>query len=188
MNQLSYQIGSSVFSNDHEVRVLIDGDDVLGPDYLGLDPVDFLEFVKPDKVGLMLVGRCDCGCIGCCDVFADVTLADHQVTWKLSGQTYQFEISAYKSTLSAIAFDHSWEDINRRVERILTERIQIDDRWAKDDVHFNWVSTRCSRHQLTYSFTISGEQVTFATGWDSQTEADAIAAHDRLFLKKFTKK
>jgi len=185
LNELSYKIEPSEFSNDHEVRLLVDGDDVLGPDQLGLDPIDFLAFVRPDMAGRVLVGRCDCGCIGCSDIFAEVQLADHHAIWQLSGRTYHFEVASYKSTLTDIASDHSWEDIGRRVERILTERIRVDDRWVTEDTHFDWVSTRCSRHQLTYSFTIAGQQVTFVTGWDAQTEADAIAAHDRLFFERF---
>ena len=159
MNSLAYKIEPAEFSNDHQVRLLVDGADVLGTDYLGLDPIDFMRIVGPETAGSVLVGRCDCGCIGCDDVAAQVKLDDHEVTWLLRGKTYRFEIAAYKSTLGGVASDHAWEDIGRRVERILTERVHADTR-------FDWVSTRCSRHQLTYSFTIDGQQITFSTGWD----------------------
>ncbi|MEP4038540.1 hypothetical protein [Pseudophaeobacter sp.] len=185
MNHLTYKIGPAECSNDHEVRLLVDGADVLGADHLGLDPIEFFRFVRPDMAGRVLVGRCGCGCIGCSDVFAEVTIADRHARWQLFNMTYHFEIAAYRSTLAGVASDHSWEDIGRRVERILTERIRDDNRWATEDTHFDWVSTRCSRHQLTYSFSIGGQQVTFATGWDGQTETDAIAAHDRLFFERF---
>ena len=135
--------------------------------------------------GRVLVGRCDCGCIGCSDVFAEVQFVEHQVVWQLSDKTYLFEIAPYKSTLIEAASDHSWEDIGRRVERILSERVRVDDRWVTEDTHFDWVSTRCSPNQLTYSFTTAGQQATFSTGWDAETEADAIMAHDRLFFEKF---
>jgi len=187
LNQLSYKIEPSEFSNDHEVRLLVDGEDILGPEQLGLDPIDFLQFVRPDISGRVLVGRCDCGCIGCSDLFAEVQFVDHHVVWQLSGRTYQFEVTSYKSTLTDVASDQSWEDIGRRVERILSERVRIDDRLGTEATHFDWVSTRCSPHQLTYSFSTAGQQVTFSTGWDAKTEADAIAAHDRLFLERFSK-
>jgi len=186
LNRLTYKIEPAEFSNDHQVRLLINGVDVLGANHLGLDPIDFLRVVGPEMSGSVLVGRCDCGCIGCGDLAAQVILGDYEVTWLLLGKTYRFEIEAYKLMLGGLASDHAWEDIGRRVERILTERVHADTRWVTKDTRFDWVSTRCSRHQLTYSFTIDGEQVTFSTGWDGQTEESAISANNRVLFERFS--
>ena len=147
--------------------------------------MDFIRFVRPEFSGDVLVGRCDCGCIGCDEVRAKVRIEERSVIWSLLGKVYHFEIDAYIATLGNLASDHSWEDIGRRVERILTERVQKDTRWVREQTQFDWVSTRCSRNQLTYSFTIDGQQVTFSTGWGGQTEEDAIAAQSRLFHDRF---
>ena len=186
MNKLSYKIAPSEFSNDHQVRLLVDESDILGDEQLGLDPIDFSRFVGSETSGNVLIGRCDCGCIGCDDIAAQVTIGDHTVTWFLLGKTYHFDRGAYETTIGGIVFDHSWEDIGRRVERILTERIHADTRWVKGHTRFDWVSTRCSRHQLTYSFTINGQQITFSTGWDGQTEDSAIDANKRILYERFS--
>lgn len=185
LNQLNYQIVHSPCSNDHQVRLIVDGTDILGEKRLGLDPLDFDRFVQPESSGDVLVGRCDCGCIGCDDVKANVQFEERSVIWSLLGKVYHFEIGAYTTIFRNLTSDHSWEDIGRRVERILTERVQADTRWVRDQTQFDWVSTRCSRNKLTYSFTIDGQQTTFSTGWDGQTEDDAIAANGRLLHERF---
>ncbi|MCD9149884.1 hypothetical protein [Pseudophaeobacter flagellatus] len=186
MNTLTYKVKPSESSNDHEVRLLVDGADVLGDAYLGLDPVDFRRSVGPETSDSVLVGRCQCGCVGCDDVAAQVTFGDHEVTWLLLGKTYRFAIDAYKSILEGFASDHTWEDIGRRVERILTERVRSDARWVAKNTRFDWVSTRCSQRQLTYSFTIDGQQITFSTGWDGQTEESAIVANSRVLFERYS--
>lgn len=185
LNQLDYQIVPSPDSNDHEVRLIVDGVDILGDTRLGLDPLDFIRRVHSDASGNVVVGRCACGCIGCDDVIAKVRFDELSVQWGLLGNAYRFESNAYKTTLKEIAVDHSWEDIGRRVERLITETVEADQRWRGRKLDFDWVSTRCSRHQLTYSFRRNREQVIFSTGWDGSTEHDALAAHNRLFHEKF---
>lgn len=185
LNQLDYQVMPSPDSNDHEVRLIVDGVDILGDTRLGLDPLDFMRFVRSDASGDVLVGRCACGCIGCDDVTAKVKFDDLTVQWHLLGHTYYFECNAYKDTLSEVVADHSWEDVGRRVERLITEHVEADQRWRDGQSNFDWVSTRCSSHQLTYSFTRNGEQIIFSTGWDGRTEQDALTAHSRLFHEKF---
>lgn len=185
LNRLDYEILPSPETNDHEVRLIVDSVDILGETRLGLDPLDFVRFIHPETSGDVLVGRCACGCIGCDDVTAKVRFDDLSVQWHLLGNVYHFENNAYKATLNEIATDHSWEDIGRRVERLITKIIGADRRWQDGQRSFDWVSTRCSSHQLTYSFTQNGEQVIFSTGWDSSTEQDALTAHNRLFHEKF---
>jgi hypothetical protein len=186
LNKLSYKIEPSEFSNDHQVRLFVDESDILGDEQLGLDPIDFSRFVKSDNSGNVLLGRCDCGCIGCDDVVAQVTIGDQTVTWVLLGKTFYFDRDAYESAVGGIALDHSWEDTGRRVERILTEQIHADARWVNDHTRFDWVSTRISGSQLTYSFTIDGQQITFSTGWDGKTEDSAIDANRRVLYERFS--
>jgi hypothetical protein len=188
LNQLDYQILLSPDSNDHEVRLIVDGVDILGDTQLGLDPLDFIRQVHSDASGNVVVGRCVCGCIGCDDVIAKVRFDELYVQWDLLGNAYRFESNAYRTTLKEIAVDHSWEDIGRRVERLVTAYVKADQRWRDGQSNFDWVSTRCSSHQLTYSFTRNGAQIIFSTGWDGRTEQDALTAHNRLFHEKFGSK
>jgi hypothetical protein len=41
VNKLSFKILPSPSTNDHELRILIDDQDFLGKDYLGIDPPSF---------------------------------------------------------------------------------------------------------------------------------------------------
>lgn len=44
MNSLSFEILANPDTNEHQLRILIDGEDILSRDFLGLDPASF--FVK----------------------------------------------------------------------------------------------------------------------------------------------
>jgi len=185
MNKLSFQIQKAEFSNDHEVHPIVDGRDIIGDDYLGLDPPDLVRELTPSAYGSILIGRCECGCIGCDDVFVDVSSNTKNVTWSTKGKAFEFRISDYSTALKALADDHSWEDVGRRVERLIAERVRMDKRWASDGTRFDWVSTRVAPFQLTYSFTTNGEQRLFETGWDGCDEGNAMRAHSRLFHERF---
>lgn len=52
-------------TNDSEVRILIDDNDFLGNDYLGLDPPVFFDQQTFFQAGELMIGRCTCGCEGC---------------------------------------------------------------------------------------------------------------------------
>src|SRR5689334_21136408 len=122
MNVLSLNIIPSPISNDHQVRLLIDNEDWLGDEFLGVDPTDFFD-QKSFVEGLLLVGRCDCGVLGCENVLIDVTSTNDTVHWKVrSGQEradLEFALDAYSEMLERARNDFSWEDANRRTERVI---------------------------------------------------------------------
>jgi hypothetical protein len=72
VNTLTFEISPSPSSNDHQVRIRIDGEDWLGGDYLGVDPPRFFAQATLESGGRVLVGRCGCGCEGCDDVHVDM--------------------------------------------------------------------------------------------------------------------
>ena len=131
MNSLAFQFGDSPDSNDHEVRPLVDGVDILklnGADSLGIDPPEFFRQSALLQGGRLLIGRCSCGVMGCDDVYASVVKADGSVTWELSGNLkYKFDPSNYSATIGAAATSTDWESIERTAERIVG--------WRKRAIH-----------------------------------------------------
>lgn len=169
MNKLSFKILPSPETNDHEIRVLIDGEDFLGNDYLGLDPPSFFNQNNLDKNGELIAGRCSCGEEGCCDFIITVTLNDKTVSWtNNNGLNLLFDKGDYNSTINDVKNDHSWEDIKRKVERLTTDILKHSQ--TKDNYHFNWASARIKDKQITLSYSKNGDQKLFDIGWDGQSE------------------
>lgn len=83
MNTIAFKILPALESNDHEVRILTDGNDLLGEDYLGLDPPAFFGQSNFFVTGELMIGRCTCGCEGCSDYPVTVSIDNNLIT----GQT-----------------------------------------------------------------------------------------------------
>src|SRR6476659_3666038 len=81
MNKISFNILSCPESNDHEMRIIIDNEDFLGIDYLGIDPHVFFSRDNFDKNGELMIGRCTCGCEGCSDYPVTVSINDSTISW-----------------------------------------------------------------------------------------------------------
>ncbi len=79
MNVISLNIFPSAESNDHQVRILIDGNDVLGNAYLGIDPPIFFALPNLCCNGQLLIGRRTCGCCG--NFLVDVRVSKYKVIW-----------------------------------------------------------------------------------------------------------
>ena len=93
MNKLSFNILPSPESNDHEIRILINDEDFLGRDYLGLDPPSFFSQYNLDKNGEVMIGRCTCGVEGCGDYSVTVVVNHDNVLWtNNNGLNLIFEI------------------------------------------------------------------------------------------------
>jgi hypothetical protein len=108
MNTLSFQILVSKETNDHQVRILIDGMDILGKDYLGIDPPMFFEQAGLLETGEILIGRCICGEIECGDYPVDVNKVDGKIIWSdNNGLHLEFDKESYLNTVSIAKTDHS---------------------------------------------------------------------------------
>jgi hypothetical protein len=79
MNTLDFEITPSPYSNDHQIRFFVDGEDWLSDNYLGIDPPEFFAKNNLQSDGQLLMGRCDCGCIGCDDYLVNVERSDSKV-------------------------------------------------------------------------------------------------------------
>ena len=159
----------------------MDNEDLLGEDYLGLDPVSF--FRKDFNMnGEIMIGRCTCGVEGCADYPVSIGINENSVSWKNSdGLNLLFEKSAYQASINAAKSDHSWEDIKRRIERLISD--MLTQTTTKDGYKFDWASARIKDNQIELSYSKDHHQKLFSLDWDGQTESNAIASAEQ-FLKK----
>lgn len=183
MNTLTFEINPSPTSNDHEVRILVDGEDWLGDDYLGIDPPHFFAQQSLTSTGELLVGRCACGCEGCDDVWVDMSRNDHEVLWRnAKGLRLHFDRQEYDKLIASAREDFSWEDTNRTAERLVSRLfvgVSIDNGYTLD-----WASARCLAGMMTLSFSKSGTQKLFEFGWDGRSAKDALAGAKRFYKAK----
>ena len=64
---------------DHQARIIVDGQDWLGTETIGLDPPDLDEQLS--QKDQMIVGRCPCGEMGCGDLVVEVQRTDKTIRW-----------------------------------------------------------------------------------------------------------
>lgn len=180
MNQLSFIILPSPETNDHEIRILIDGEDILGKDFLGLDPPVFFNQDNLTKGGYMLIGRCTCGEAGCGSYGVTVELDQDKVFWNDDcGLNLVFNKQAYVSTVESVRNDHSWEDIKRRVERLATDILKKSQ--TKEGYFFDWASARIGENIITLSYRKDGFQKLFEIAWDGRSD-NKVEENARKFL------
>jgi hypothetical protein len=181
MNKISFKILPSPETNDHEIRILIDNEDFLGDDFLGLDPPSFFSQDNFDKNGALMVGRCTCGVEGCCDYPVTVVVNKDTILWtNNNGLNLSFDKQEYVRSINAAKNDYSWEDIKRKVER-LTMNVLKNSR-TKDNYIFNWASARINDRQITLSYSKNGDQKLFDIAWDGHSEANIEENAKQFFI------
>ena len=183
MNSLAFEIKPSPSSNDHEVRIRIDGGDWLGEDYMGLDPPRLFAQGSLTEGGRLLIGRCECGCEGCDDVCVEVMRDGGEVVWtSTNGAHLHFDKREYDGVVAAARNDRSWEDANRTAERLVDgvfADVMLDDGYG-----FDWASARITEGVMTLSFTKSGTQKLLEFSWDGKTPDEALAGAKRLYRER----
>ncbi len=179
MNTLAFEILPSESSNDHQARIWVDGEDWLGLDYLGIDPPHFFSQAALTSGGKMLVGRCDCGCEGCCDYLVDAIVDGDRVRWiNSTGLNLCFNRIDYCEVVSSAARDFRWEDVRRTAERLvhgIFEGVSLDEGYS-----FDWASARIRDRVITLSFSKGGSQKTFEFAWDGSSPQDALERAKRF--------
>lgn len=181
MNKISFNILPSPESHDHEIRILIDNEDFLGSDYLGLDPPAFFSQENFDKNGELMIGRCTCGCEGCSDYPITVIASEDTISWtNNNGLNLVFDKQDYNRSIETAKNDYSWEDIKRKVERLTTNILKHSR--TKDNYNFNWASARIKDNQITLSYSKNGDQKLFDIVWDGQTETN-VEHNAKQFFK-----
>jgi hypothetical protein len=175
MNKLSIQFSPCPETNDHEASIIVDGNDWLGNEYMGLDPPKLFRQKTLLTGGETLIGRCNCGCEGCDDFFIDVIVDENEVKWKSpKGYVLSFDRIEYESEILTKRDDHSWEDNNRTAERLVD--FVFDSFVRPDGYIFDWSSARIGKGKITLSFSSDSQQKLIEFGWNPE---DPISAEKR---------
>ena len=185
------EVRSSPETNDHEVRLLADGEDLIqyfSPDMMGLDPSDLLVEPCPLRVEndshTTMIGRCHCGVVGCGSVAVKIRRDHDQVVWQAlhSDAKVQFRASQYQAEIERALGDSSWETPERTAARLIAKTV---DRKAleKNGFLFDWASGLCAEGFMTVSLTLKlgPYQVLVNLPWDGK-EVDHIVARFKLQL------
>ena len=179
MHTIRFEISPSEDSNDHQVRIMIDHSDFLGGDYLGIDPPRFFAQGNLFEAGDLLIGRCTCGCEGCGDYPVFVSVNSNTITWSnLSGLKLEFDRAEYNKAIQTAKNDQSWEDKNRRVERVVSDLLRQTT--TKDGYGFDWASARIKENCIMLSYSKNRDQKVFEIEWDGASAASGVIHAEKL--------
>jgi hypothetical protein len=179
MNQIDFSVLESPSSNDHEVRILIDGQDWLDDQDSGVDPPDFFARANAQENGCLLVGRCGCGCEGCSDTWVDVTWEPNTVHWKNhKGLHLTFDRNQYTSAISQASNDTSWENAQRTAERLINALLA--GLVIEDGFIFHWASARIRPEVVELCFINQGASKMFEMSWNQDEPATALESAKRF--------
>jgi len=167
-------------TNDHEVRLLGDGEELIDRFWdgmIGLDPNDILLEpcpIEPSAAGRKAtVARCDCGVIGCGSVEVIVRSDGDKVLWVEGDRMLRFPAAAYEAEINRAQRDTSWETLERTAARLVREQVDRD-LLARNGLSFEWASGRASNGRFTVSLRLDPgpHQVLVSVPWSSETAED----------------
>ena len=183
MNTLKFKIEPSPSSNDHQVRLVVDGEDWIGDGNLGIDPPEFFGQPALLQGGNLLVAMCDCGCVGCDDITVEVARKDPGIVWTIrEGVFLFFAARDYDQAVKSAMADFSWEDEKRTAERLVSRLFA--DCEIDDGFRFDWASARIGHGKITLSFSREGQQKTFELGWDGKDPKSALPGAERFKIER----
>jgi hypothetical protein len=186
MNQLGFIFRKTAGEHcgDHEIRVQVDGKDLLDDvddEMLGLDPPDFFELAKTQNEGELIVGRCSCGVLECGSASVSVIRAGEEVAWQVPDRygapkyTLVFNSTDYDRAFELAAQDKGWETIERTAERLIS---QLDFAVAKRyGLTFKSAYARDGDNTVRLYFVKAPENsLSFvAVPWNHESPLDALA-------------
>ncbi len=181
MNEIAFTIRPSEETNDHEVRIIVDGRDIIEQidrEMLGIDPPEFFEYSTLLGSGELTIARCGCGVIGCGDATVNVMRDKTTVTWDhFNPQTggvdsLTFSRSQYDSAVADAMNNHDWETTERTAERLIGD---IDfSHLQEHGLAFSWASGRIDAQSISISLNLNSQyQVLVHLPWN---HADAESA------------
>lgn len=186
MARLRIEVRSSPETNDHQVCLFADEQNVfdrLAKKAIGLDPDDLLtepcRLLPGDPAEACLIGRCECGVVGCDDVRIRIAEAGQVVIWSGLDRrfgTLQFEAAAYRLEVARALADHGWETPDRTAARRISETV---DRaiLAAQGLRFSWASGRVASSTFTVSLQLDPGpyQVLVHLAWDGSGAPQPLA-------------
>jgi hypothetical protein len=157
---LRLEVTPSPDTNDHQVRILVDGEDLIAarwPDMIGLDPDALLVAPSPLRPGGghdATIARCSCGIAGCGSQEARILVDGERVLWRLAeSDELAFDGSAYRREIERAERDTGWEPADRTAARLVREG--VDRRaLAAHGLAYGWASARLDRDRFTVSLTL----------------------------------
>jgi hypothetical protein len=157
--RLKILVRQSHRTNDHEVVLLGDDQDLVArfdATAMGLDPDDLLVEPCPlvsRETSECLVGRCNCGVLGCGDARVRIAVNNDVVSWSAvyARQTpVYFDLEPYQKEIARALSDHSWETPDRAVARLVARGVDRE-LLARSGLNFAWASGRSARGRMTVS-------------------------------------
>ena len=177
MNTLAFEIRPSPDTPDHEVRVRVDGRDLLDGVHIGVDPPEFFGQFAGGGANRLVIGRCACGLMGCDDTIVLVERGAYDVIWRAQ-EEFRFDRAHYEDAVRGAANDFSWEDAKRRAERLVGGILR--GARTPDGFAFEWASARIAPLTIGLGFTKGGERKMLKFGWDGATDTSAIQGAKHL--------
>lgn len=177
MNKLNLNIEPSFESHDFQVRIIIDRNDIF-PELLGLDPIDFFKQNFRKSNSEIIIARCECGVIGCCDTTAKIELDKTSIIWEISNSTtYRFNIAEYTACINETKKDKTWETVERKMERKIGSEF-INYKYL-NEYKLDWVSLRNTDNKIKISFSKPNpkgytDQEIFKIEWNGINQEEAI--------------
>lgn len=181
---LALRIRPSPGTNDHEVCILGDGEDLLARywnETMGLDPDDLL--IEPSLLRATpephsaTIARCKCGVIECGSEAVEVRLDGEMVSWTSGDRTFLFPAGQYEAEVRRAERDTSWETPDRSAARLVRDAV---DRAAlsRHGLRFQWASGRVEPGKFTVSLVLEPGpyQVLVAVPVDQQVPEEVASA------------
>lgn len=196
-NVIRFLVVPSPDTNDHEVKIFLDGEDFIPkhwPNMMGMDPDDLLSYrhlSAQDEPHEVTVVRCRCGEVGCGSASVRISGQSERVIWddwkgytvKPLAETLTFDRNQYMQAVEHAIEDHSWETPDRTAARILTSIVDHNT-LAENNLKYQWASGRIRDSILTVS--LSGpegyHQILVHLDWKEQS-AEEIAREAARLLK-----
>lgn len=184
LHHISFRMEQCTESNDHQVRILIDGEDIiskLDETMFGIDPPELFASQALTSAGALIFARCSCGVVGCGDGTVDVVRNQSEVTWRKfcpkipSINSLSFSRQHYDTAVQVATCNFDWETVERTAERLIAA---LDfDPLRKYGLVFVWASGRLNKQSISVSFNWESQyQVIMSTPWDHGRPESAVEA------------
>jgi hypothetical protein len=186
------RVRPSAETNDHEVRLIGDEDDLIDRFWdgmIGLDPDDIL--VEPCRLRpsghphAATIARCECGVIGCGSVEVEVRSDGDGVLWIEENRTLRFSADQYLAEIRRAQADTTWETADRTAARLV--RAGVPSEWlTKNGLSFEWASGRTGSATLTVSLRLEPGpyQVLVSLPWRNQAPEEVAQSMLRLLQEE----
>jgi len=158
LNKLGIKIVPSDYSNDHQVEIKIDNINCIEW-FLWIDPVVFFKQKALFHDGELIIWRCGCWEVWCGSKTVRVKVDEKHICWIITWkEKYTFLKDEFINYLDEKKNDTSWENLNRRTERLVWA--EFKGTIYKNKYFFDWASCRIQEenHEIFLSFSLKNRR------------------------------